>query len=74
MFEHSSRADENGKRAKDCRGKPNTAERLAESSRAASVQTDLPLNERLISSLCKSFSSFLLILYNKSTLTLCHES
>ena len=38
MFGHRREADENGTRANDYRGKPNTSERLAESSRAAVFQ------------------------------------
>ncbi len=33
-------ADENGTHANDCRGKPDTAEWLAESTRAQSVRVD----------------------------------
>ena len=36
-FEHTSRAIKNGTRANEGRGKPNTVERLAESTRAVSV-------------------------------------
>ena len=37
-FEHTIRVDENGTRVNDCQSKPNTVERLAESTRAASVR------------------------------------
>ena len=53
----------------DCWGKPNMVERVPKSTRAAAVQVDPPLNERLILCLCKFFASFVLILYITASLT-----